>query len=233
VYLLGGSGARECIVGNAEWSAELSALAGFEVRAIDLGATNPSFTADRRYVRHMDDGPKVVVIGVSLGRYTAPPPPNVDCDEKLSPELQAALDGGLDVEHRYSKKRIRSVERKKQMLAAWLGERYPLFRANYVANRDELAELLGVCRERGFTAVLLELPLNLEVAGGRLDAAREAYVEDCRRLAGAYGARWVTFLDQIALPDTSFFDLVHLVEPGRTSWQTWLSEELVPLLAGR
>lgn len=230
VYLLGGSGARECIVSNADWSAELSALAGAEVRAVDLGATNQSFTADRRYVCNMEDGAKLIVIGVGLGRYTSPPPAQVQCDKKLSPPLQQALDGELEVEHRYSETRIQTDERKEQLLETWLAERYPLYRKNYAANREELEELLKECRERGFSAVLLELPMNVEIAGDKLDAPRETYQEDCRKLATKYQVPWVSFVDELRLPNTSFYDLAHLVEPGRTPWQTRLSEELAPLL---
>jgi len=231
VYLLGGSGARECIVSNADWSAELSELAGTDVRAVDLGVTNESYTADRRYVCNMDDGPKVVVIGVGQGRYTSPPPPNVECDKKLSSPLQQALDGELEVQHRYSEKRIQAVERKEQLLATWLADRYPLFRKNYAANRDELEALLKECRKRGFAAVLLELPLNLEIVGDKLDAPRERYTEDCRKLAAKYQVPWVSFVDELAIPNTSFYDLVHLVEPGRIPWQMRLSEEVAPLAA--
>jgi hypothetical protein len=231
VYLLGGSSARECVVSNAEWSTELSELAGTRVRAVDLGSTNQSYTADRRYVCNMDDGAKLILIGVSLGRYTSPPPPQVQCDKKLSPPLQQALDGELEVEHRYSETHIQSDERKQQWLETWLAERYPLYRKNFAANSDELDALLGECRERGFAAVLLELPLNLDAVGDRLDAPRRLYVEDCRRLATRYQVPWVSFVDELQVPNTSFYDLAHLVEPGRTPWQTRLSEEVAPLLA--
>jgi hypothetical protein len=231
VYLLGGSSARECVVSNADWSAELSELAGTEVRAVDLGATNQSFTVDRRYVCNMAEGAKLVLIGVGLGRYTSPPPAQVQCDKKLSPPLQEALDGELEVEHRYSETRIQSDERKEQLLETWLAERYPLYRKNYAANRDEQEELLKECRERGFSAVLLELPMNVEIAGDDLGVPRERYTEDCRKLATKYQVPWISFVDELRLPNTSFYDLAHLVEPGRTPWQTRLSEELAPLLA--
>ncbi len=231
VYLLGGSGARECVVSNADWGAELSRLADADVRAVDLGATNQSYTADRHYVCNMEDRPALVVIGVSLGRYTTPPPSQVECDKKLSPPLQAALDGEVEVEHRYTETRIKSDERKAQLLQTWLAERYPLFRKNYAANLDELEALLQACRERDYAAALLELPLDLEAAGDRFDTPRERYGRDCRRLAAKYQARWLSFVDDLRLPSTSFYDLAHLVEPGREAWQTRLSEEIAPLLS--
>lgn len=232
VYLLGGSGAREGIVSNAAWSAELSALTGTDVRAIVLGATNQSYTADRRYVHNMKNGPTLVVVGVGVGRYTSPPP-NLRIDDKLSPELQRALDGEVEPEHRYDERRIRSFEKKRELVATWLAERYPFFRKNYAANRDELEALLRECRARGFRTMLLELPLNVAVVGDDLDAVRETYIKDCRRLAARYRSSWVSFVDEQALPDTSFYDLLHLMEPGRAPWQTRLSKEIAALLAER
>ena len=62
--------------------------------------------------------------------------------------------------------------------------------------------------------------MNLEIADGKLDAPRETYQEDCRKLATKYQVPWVSFVDELRLPNTSFYDLAHLVEPGRTPWQT-------------
>lgn len=229
VYLLGGSSARECIVSNADWSGQLSDLADSEVRAIDLGATNQSYTADRRLVRNMDDGPTVVVIGVSLGRYTAPPPKGL-ADKKLTTQLEKSLAGEVEVEHRYSEKRIYSDERKDELLAKWLADRYPLFRKNYDPNLAELERLLEECRESGFTAVLLELPLNLEIVGDELDAPRGTYQKDARALADEYGVPWLSFVDELGIANGSFYDLMHLVEPGRTTWQERMSREVARLL---
>ncbi len=73
VYLLGGSSARECVESNAAWGEAIRAAGGPAALAVDLGATNQSFSADRRLVQGMPKG-SVVLIGVSLGRYTSPPP---------------------------------------------------------------------------------------------------------------------------------------------------------------
>ena len=58
------------------------------------------------------------------------------------------------------------------MLDKWLTERYPLFRRNHDGNRAMLAELVEASRERGFYPVLVDLPLDLEIAGDRLDEPR-------------------------------------------------------------
>lgn len=229
VYLLGGSSARECVVSNADWTAQLRRLLDRQVRAVDLGATSQSFTADRRLVRNMADGPTVVVIGISLGRYTSPPPQGL-ADNGLTPLLERALAGAVEVEHGYSESRAKTVEHKERLLAIWLAERYPLYRKNFAANQAELELLLRECRERGFFAVVLELPLNLEIVGDDFDTPRATYAEDCQRLAVKYQVPYVSFVDELRLPDAEFYDLMHLTDSGRAAWQERLSREIARLL---
>ncbi|HSL96382.1 MAG TPA: hypothetical protein VLA35_10790 [Thermoleophilia bacterium] len=228
VYLLGGSSARECLESNAAWGAAIRAAGGPEVLAVDLGATNQSFSADRRLVRGMPKG-SVVLIGVSLGRYTSPPPRALG-DKPLDAESRAALAGQVDIRHRYSEKRIHTDERKGEILDLWLAERYELYRRNYEANHEELERLVRACRDRGLRVALLELPINLEFVGDRLDTPRATYREDCRRLAAVNGVPFLSFVEEVGLRNTEFYDLMHLVEPGREKWQARLAEEVVALL---
>jgi hypothetical protein len=228
VYLVGGSSARECLESNGAWAAAIRAAGGPEVLAVDLGATNQSYTADRRLVRGMPKG-SVVLIGVSLGRYTSPPPRALG-DKPLDAEARAALAGEVDIRHRYSEKRIHSDERKGEILDLWLAERYELYRRNYEANHEELERLVRACRDRGLRFALLELPVNLEFVGDRLDAPRATYLEDCRRLAAVNGVPFLSFVEEVGLRNSEFYDLMHLVEPGREKWQARLSEEVVALL---
>jgi hypothetical protein len=123
-----------------------------------------------------------------------------------------------------------SADRKQQLLDQWTAERYPLFRKNYKANLAELERLLEECRARGFDAVLLDLPLDLEIVGDRLDAPREAYLKDSRRLATRFQIPYISFVDDIGLADADFYDLVHLLDTSRGRWQERLSRELVTLL---
>jgi hypothetical protein len=232
VYLVGGSSARECLESNAAWAAAIRAAGGPEVLAVDLGATNQSFSADRRLIQGMPKG-SVVLIGVSLGRYTSPPPRKLG-DKPLDAESRAALAGEVEIRHRYSEKRIHTDERKGEILDLWLAERYELYRRNYEANHEELERLVRACRDRGLRVALLELPINLEFVGDRLDAPRATYLEDCRRLAAVNGVPFLSFVEEVGLRNTEFYDLMHLVEPGREKWQARLAEEVVALLdAGR
>ncbi len=228
VYLLGGSSARECIESNTAWAAAIRAAAGPDVLAVDLGATNQSFSGDRRLTQGMPRG-SLVLIGVSLGRYTSPPPRALG-DKPLDDEARAALAGEVEIEHHYSVNRVHTDERKGQILDLWLAERYELYRRNYAANLEELELLLRACRKRGLRVALLELPLNLEFVGDALDTPRETYREDCRRLAARSGAPFLSFVEEVDLKNTEFYDLMHLVEPGRAKWQARLADEVVALL---
>lgn len=230
VYLLGGSSARECVVGNAAWAEEMKVLGAGKVEAMDLGDTNRTFSQDLAYVRGMDESrPTVVLIGVNLGRFTFAPSPTL-ADKPLSRDERAGLAGTIDLKHRYSVGRILSDNEKRAMLDKWLTERYTLFRRNHDGNRAMLADLVEACKKRGFHPVILDLPLNLELAGDRLDEPRDTYREDCRRVAEKAGVPVLDFVDDVGLKNGDFYDIAHLVEPGRDKWQTRLSKEVVALL---
>jgi len=229
VYLLGGSSARECLESNTAWGAAIRAAGGPQVLAVDLGASNQSFSGDRRLAQGMPKG-SVVLIGVSLGRYTSSPPRAL-ADKPLDAEARAALAGEVEIRHRYSEKRIQTDERKGEILDLWLAERYELYRRNYDANHEELERLVRACRDRGLRVALLELPINLEFVGDRLDDPRARYREDCRRLAATTGVSFLSFVEEVGLRNSEFYDLMHLVEPGREKWQARLAEEVVALLA--
>ena len=46
----------------------------------------------------------------------------------------------------------------------------------------------------------------------------------------AAGIPYITFLDELDIPTGEFYDLLHLVEPGREKWQARLAEETAKLL---
>ena len=45
-----------------------------------------------------------------------------------------------------------------------------------------------------------------------------------------YPAAWVSFVAKAHVPTASFYDLWHVVMPGRASWQSLLSEKTAELL---
>ena len=206
-------------------SAQIERAGGPAVRVLDLGASNQSYSSDAALVGAMPAGPGLVLIGVNQGRYTGSPK-----EPDAAAAARVALDGAGEVKHRYSVSAILSDDKKTALAARWAAEREPLFEKYYAANASELELLVRLCKRRGFRPVLMELPVDLEMAGGMLSRVRARYRADCRRLAARYDIPFLDFVVKVGLLNTEFYDLFHLVEPGRVKWQERLTTEIVPLL---
>jgi hypothetical protein len=229
VYILGGSAARESIVGNGSLAAEIGRAGGPAVRVLDLGATNQTYFRDAALVGVMPKGPALVLIGVNPTRYTGSPPASAG-DAAGATAARATLAAAGEVQHRYRASAIRSDAEKTALAARWAAKREPLFNANFAANATELGRLVRLCRRRGFHPVLIELPIDLELAGGAFGRARARYRADSRRLAAQEDIPFLDFVAKAGLKNAEFYDLYHLVEPGRAKWQKRLSADIVPLL---
>jgi hypothetical protein len=239
VYLLGGSSARESVVSKASWAAQIKRLGGGTVRVYDLGATNQSYARDAQLVAAMPPGPALVLIGVTIGRYTGSAADDAaglnGYDAKAA--LAAAADG--EIVHRYTRSKTKNgtiqltmlpTSKKLVLLSRWLTERYPLFQANDAYNAGRLDKLIQECQKRGFHPALLVLPINLALIGHAFDAPMTRYRADAGKLATKYGIPLIDFVTQARLANHDFYDLFHLVEPGREKWQARLSHEVVGLL---
>ncbi len=71
LYLLGGSSARESIVGGDSLAAEIRKDGGPRVAAYDLGSINQNFAESLSVVDAAPDTPAWLLVGVNLGRFTA------------------------------------------------------------------------------------------------------------------------------------------------------------------
>jgi hypothetical protein len=71
LYLLGGSSARESIVGGDSLAAEISQDGGPRVAAYDLGSINQNFAESLSVVDAAPDTPAWLLVGVNLGRFTS------------------------------------------------------------------------------------------------------------------------------------------------------------------
>jgi hypothetical protein len=224
VCLLGGSAARESTIGDASWAAQVKTLGGPTIAAFNLGSRNRTLAQDVKLIETLPTMPGIVYIGINVGRFTAPPShPVLDLPQpasSLPPYRQ----------HQYSQSKILSVAKKTALLDEWLARRYPAFRKNYASNLKTLEQLLVACKERGLHAVLLELPRDTAIVGHALDAPVARYTSGCRALAKKHGVPWVSFVSAARLPNADFYDLWHLVEPGRAVWQRLLSVRTVDLL---
>lgn len=224
VCLLGGSAARESTSDDQSWAARVEKLGGPPVAAYNLGSRNRTLAQDVELIRALSETPGIAYIGINVGRFTAPPShPTLDLPEptqSLPPYRQ----------HQYSQSKILSVARKKALLGEWLVKRYPVFKKNYASNLKTLGELLVACKDGGLRPVLLELPRDTAIVGHALDAPVARYTSDCRALAKKHDVPWVSFVSAARLPNADFYDLWHLVEPGRAVWQRLLSGKTVALL---
>lgn len=230
VYLLGGSSARECVVSNAGWADAIRQLGGPLVRTRNLGASYQTFARDAQLVAAMPEGATLVLIGISVGRFAAEPEAAITTP---SAAARSAVESEEEVEHRYSIDTIYSDSEKRRLAQRWVRERYPLFERNFAANMEALRTLVAYCRERGFTPVLLELPLDLTASEEDLAPARKRYLAACRDLAASDDILFVSFLEEVEIPSAHFYDLFHLVEPGREVWQDRLAQEVAETLAAR
>ena len=224
ICLLGGSAARESTIDDASWAAQINELGGPSVVAYNLGSRNRTLEQDVELVQALPKTRGIVYIGINVGRFTAPPShPTLDL-----PEPTASLPPYR--QHQYSQSKILSVAKKTSLLSDWLATRYPVFKQNYATCLKTLDKLVATCERRGLHPVLLELPRDTQIIGSALDAPVARFTTSCRALARKHGIPWVSFVSAARLPNADFYDLWHLVEPGRTVWQRLLSAKTVTLL---
>jgi hypothetical protein len=224
VVLLGGSAARECITTEPAWSAQIAALGGGRVRALNFGSSSQAFKNGLTIVNALPAVPTIVLIGLNVGRYTSIPP------EQTAAAAAAARGSGVYDSHRFHVGQQLSDAAKRGIVRTWLAVKYPRFKARYTGNAAVLRELIALCQDKGFYPVLVELPLNLRVVGHSWDAARDRYRRGARSAARDHGIPYDDFIAHIGLVSSDFVDLAHLVEPGRAKYQRRLSRLVVTRL---
>jgi len=227
VILLGGSSAREATIGDDDWAAQILGLGGPHVLAYNLGAKHDTFVLDREVAELLPQNmPAIVYIGINIGRFcSSPSDPWLDLpDPKIPPDVYA--------QHIYSiDKRIQSASLKRFYVKYWLKARWPEFKVRYRYNLGVVESVVRVCLQRDLHPVLVDLPRDLPIIGHSFDAPVSAYKAGCKGLAAEYSIPWLTFVATSRFVDRDFFDIFHLVEPGRVKYQRLLSEKTVRLLA--
>jgi len=225
VILVGGSCARECTVSDTDWAAQIERRGGPEVVTYDIGSRNQTFYEDVALVKGLPaDVRTIVYIGVNLGRFTSP---YTRKDVPLTPQPEKSAHHS---QHHYSKAHILSLARKKALVADWMKRRYPVFKARYTYNLEQLDRLIRACQHRGFHPVMLDLPRNMAVIGDAFYRPIQRYHQGCRALAKKYDIPFVNFVREARLANRDFFDLAHLVEPGRVKFQRLLSDRTIRYL---
>ena len=225
VILLGGSSARECVISDARWAAQVERLGGPSIVAHDLGSGNQTLAQELKLIDKLPAIPTIVFIGVNLGRFTPAP-----SDPVVSLPAPAPIPAGYDP-HRYSSAHILSAVRKRQIVRDWLLRRYPVFKRNYTYNLGVLRKVVAACQAKGFYPVLLDLPRNTAIIGHALDKPVTRYHDSCETIATGFHIPFLNFVREAAMVNRDFYDLWHLVEPGRAKWQTILSARTISQLA--
>jgi hypothetical protein len=220
VYLLGGSAGRECTVSDTSWAAQLLQRSGPTVLTYNLGSIHQSFSEDLSIVAAVPKLPTITLIGINFGRFTTGPGGN-------------AARGGVSeryMQHHYSVQHVLSATTKKELVREWMAKRYPVFQARFSHNLGVLGKLVAACQQRKLHPVLLELPLNLQIVGHAFDAPRAKVRAGCQGLAKKYHIAYVDFVRKAGMVSGDFYDLVHIVEPGRVKYQRRLCGQLAKLL---
>jgi len=226
VILLGGSSARESTIDDDNWAAQILRQLGPTVLAYNLGSKHDTFEIDREVAERLPkDMPAIVYIGINIGRFcNSPSDPTLSLpDPEIPPNVY--------YQHVYSiHKRIQSASLKRYYVRYWLTRRWPEFKAHYSYNIKTLDKLIVACQNRGLHPVLVDLPRDLPIIGRSFEWPVYMYKAGCKRLAAKYHIPWLTFVAAAGFVDRDFFDIFHLVEPGRSKYQHLLSEKTVTLL---
>ena len=227
VVLLGGSAARESTISDARWREQIVAKGGPATLAWNMGSHNRTMAQNVAVVKALPKGIKALVyIGINLGSFTSP---QKTATIKLPSPAPSSV--SLRQPHQYSTKTgIRTPAKKRALVKSWLADRYPVYRRNFATGAGVLEALVKLCQARGYTPVLFELPRNTNIIGGSLNAPTTKYRAKCRALAAKYDIRWLSLINAAKVPNPNFYDLWHLVEPGRTVWQKLLSANAAKIL---
>ena len=224
VVLLGGSSARECTVLDDNWERQIKKRSGYVVDAYNLGSKHRSYAQDLAFVKLLPKGvPTIVYIGVNLGRFCLPP-------GSATITLPRARPLARYPQHVYHANRIQSWSTKQYYVRYWLSARYPEFRSYYASELGVLQKIIRVCKQRNLRVALVDLPRDLPVIGSALNGPVSRYHDGCAALARRWSIPWLHFNGSAHFADRDFFDIFHLVEPGRVKYQSILSDKTIRLL---
>ena len=222
VYLFGGSAARESVISESSWAAQVQAVSGRSAATYVVSSRCQTYVEDTLIVDQLPMGRGVALISVGTTRFSM-------LHTSASVPLNSARSWppGPWYQHHYDWIPSLSAAEKQRLVRVWVRDRYGVFLSRYPDRLVELDTLVQACLARGLRPVLLEMPLNLPVIGHAFDDARVTYQGGCLELAAKYDIEYVQFVSKIGLRGTDFYDLQHLLPSGRGKWQARLSHELV------
>ena len=227
VVLLGGSAARESTISDKSWRDQIVAKGGPAALAWNMGSRNRTMAQNVAVVKALPKGVKALIyVGINLGSFTS-----AQKTASITLPSPAPTAVTLQQPHQYSTKTgILPFAKKRALVQDWLAGRYPVYKRNFATSAGVLETLVKVCQARGYKPVLFELPRNTQIIGSSLNAPTTKLRGKCKTLAAKYKIPWVSQVSAAKLPNQDFYDLWHLVEPGRKVWQNLLSAKTAALL---
>jgi hypothetical protein len=209
---------------DSNWDQQLKQRSGYDVAAYNLGSKHRSYAQDLAFVKLLPKGvPTIVYIGINLGRFCLPPGSSTITLPRPKPL-------GRYPQHVYHANHIQSWSTKEYYVHYWVTARYPEFRAYYSSELGVLNQLIQACKQRRLHVALVDLPRDLPVIGSALNGPVSRYQAGCAALARRWNIPWLHFVAAAHLTDRDFFDIFHLVEPGRVKYQSILSDKTIGLL---
>ena len=154
-------------------------------------------------------------------------------DEHLDEALHGRLPTVKYVWHRYHQGHLWPDEKKRELVGRWLTHRGApggAFDRDFRYSLDLLDEMVGVAQKKGFTVVLLELPLNRDIVGHSFDRMTSVYRPAVDRLAQKRGIEYLRAFSEKGLVNGDFRDITHLVPSGRAKYEDAFVRAVVPLL---
>ncbi len=105
------------------------------------------------------------------------------------------------------------------------------FSARYSYNNGVLGQILAACKSRPWLhPVLVDMPRLMSLIGHAWDGPIATYHKGAWNFHTRYGTPFLNFVGKCHFVPNDFFDLVHLVNPGRPKFQAQLSGYTVQLL---
>jgi hypothetical protein len=222
VVLVGDSLARESTVSDRTWARAILHYKGPRTAVYNLGSRNQTFDHSAALVKLLPAKPAIVFISVDPGRFASGrTTPITTLDEVLA---------ARHAQHHYKDADLMSWSRKQAMLRDWVRRSYPVFKRRYLDNLRRLDVLLQACERRHVHAVLLDLPMNMQLIGTAMDRPINTYRFGCKSLAALYDVPYVDFGTRARLTNADFYDIAHMVGPGRVEFQKLLAQKTVTLL---
>jgi hypothetical protein len=121
---------------------------------------------------------------------------------------------------------VRTAAQKREMATNDMAADRVTYDAYADYNFAVLEELVRLAHERGFVVAFFDQPLNEHVLGPEWDGVVPSYQSRALAIARAYGVAYLDVEQTVALADSDYLDVYHLVTRGRLKWQPEFARQL-------